>query len=76
MGFRSVLSEEFPNLTVTSAVEIDDEPEASYTATMKALHNEPQLLGIYCVGAGHSGVAQGAAGSQAAARSRCSSATI
>ena len=58
MGFRSVLGEEFPNLLVTSAVEIDDEPEASYTATMKALHNEPQLLGIYCVGAGHSGVAK------------------
>ena len=58
MGFRSVLGEEFPNLLVTSAVEIDDEPEASYAATMKALHNEPQLLGIYCVGAGHSGVAK------------------
>jgi LacI family transcriptional regulator len=58
MGFRSVLGEEFPNLVVTSAVEIDDEPEASYAATMKALYNEPQLLGIYCVGAGHSGVAK------------------
>jgi LacI family transcriptional regulator len=58
MGFRSVLSEEFPNLTITSAVEINDEPEGSYTATMKALHNEPELLGIYCVGAGRSGVAK------------------
>lgn len=58
MGFRSVLSEEFPNLTVTSAVEINDEPEVSYIATMKALHNEPELLGIYCVGAGRSGVAK------------------
>ena len=58
MGFRSVLSEEFPNLTVTSAVEINDEPEGSYAATMQALHNEPDLLGIYCVGAGRSGVAR------------------
>lgn len=58
MGFRSVLSEEFPNLTVSSAVEINDEPDASYSATMKALHNEPELLGIYCVGAGRSGVAR------------------
>lgn len=58
MGFRSVLGEEFPNLTVTSAVEINDEPDISYTATMKALHNEPELLGIYCVGAGRSGVAK------------------
>lgn len=58
MGFRSVLSEEFPSLTVSSAVEINDEPDASYSATMKALHNEPELLGIYCVGAGRSGVAR------------------
>ncbi|ESX83093.1 MULTISPECIES: LacI family DNA-binding transcriptional regulator [unclassified Mesorhizobium] len=58
MGFRSVLGEEFPNLTVTSAVEINDEPGVSYTATMKALHNEPELLGIYCIGAGRSGVAK------------------
>jgi len=58
MGFRSVLGEEFPNLTVSSAVEINDEPGVSYTATMKALHNEPELLGIYCVGAGRSGVAK------------------
>ena len=58
MGFRSVLGEEFPNLTVTSAVEINDEPDASYAETMKALRNEPELLGIYCVGAGRSGVAK------------------
>jgi LacI family transcriptional regulator len=58
MGFRSVLNEEFPNLLITSAVEINDEPEASYTATMKALRAEPGLLGIYCVGAGRSGVAR------------------
>ncbi|RWA70924.1 LacI family DNA-binding transcriptional regulator [Mesorhizobium sp.] len=58
MGFRSVLAEEFPNLTVSSAVEINDEPDASYGATIKALHNEPELLGIYCVGAGRSGVAK------------------
>ncbi|RUW84234.1 LacI family DNA-binding transcriptional regulator [Mesorhizobium sp. M1E.F.Ca.ET.063.01.1.1] len=58
MGFRSVLSEEFSNLTISSAVEINDEPDASYRATVQALHNEPELLGIYCVGAGHSGVAK------------------
>lgn len=56
MGFRSVLSEEFPNLRVNSATEINDEPEASYSATMRVLQAEPQLLGIYCVGAGRSGI--------------------
>ena len=58
IGFRSVLGEEFPYLTFSSAVEINDEPEVSYAATMRALHNEPELLGIYCVGAGRSGVAR------------------
>jgi LacI family transcriptional regulator len=58
MGFRSVLSEEFPNLVVSSAVEINDEPDISYAETIQALHNEPELLGIYCVGGGHSGVAR------------------
>jgi LacI family transcriptional regulator len=58
MGFRSVLNEEFPGLTITSAVEINDEPEASYTATMKMLQAEPEPLGIYCVGAGRSGIAK------------------
>ncbi|MBW8909374.1 MAG: LacI family DNA-binding transcriptional regulator [Mesorhizobium sp.] len=58
MGFRSVLSEEFPNLTVSSAAESNDEPDACYRATIKALHNEPELLGIYCVGGGRSGVAK------------------
>ena len=58
MGFRSVLTEEFPNLRVTSAVEANDEPEASYAATMKVLQAEPHLLGIYCVGAGRSGIAR------------------
>ena len=58
MGFRSVLSEDFPGLVVTSAVEINDEPEASYAPTVRILQQEPNLLGIYCVGAGRSGIAK------------------
>jgi LacI family transcriptional regulator len=58
MGFRSVLTEEFLNLRVTSALEINDEPEASYRATLQVLRSEPKLLGIYCVGAGRSGIAR------------------
>ena len=58
MGFRSVLNEEFPGLIVTSAVDINDEPEASYASAARTLQQEPELLGIYCVGAGRSGIAQ------------------
>jgi LacI family transcriptional regulator len=56
MGFRAVLGEEFANLSINSAVEINDEPEGSYNATLRLLQSAPQLLGIYCVGAGRSGV--------------------
>ncbi len=56
MGFRTVLSEEFPNLSVHSAIETNDEPEASYRATTRMLEAETKPLGIYCVGAGRSGV--------------------
>jgi LacI family transcriptional regulator len=56
MGFRSVLSEDFPHLLVNSAVEINEEPEASYNAAIRLFRAEPQLLGIYCVGAGRSGI--------------------
>jgi len=56
MGFRSVLGDEFPNLLVSNAVEINDEPEASYNACIRVFQGEPDLLGIYCVGAGRSGI--------------------
>ena len=55
-GFRSVLSEDFPGLVVTSAADINDEPDVGYRATIAVLRDEPDLLGIYCVGAGRSGI--------------------
>jgi LacI family transcriptional regulator len=58
MGFRAVLGEDFPDLSVTAAVDINEDGEASYAATLKLLREEPDLLGIYCVGAGRFGVAR------------------
>ncbi len=55
-GFRSVLTEDFPSLTVVSAVDVNDEPDVAYRATVRVLQSEPDLLGIYCVGAGRSGI--------------------
>jgi LacI family transcriptional regulator len=56
MGFLSVTKEEFCHLAVESVVEINDEPEASYKAALTLLTAEPQIVGIYCVGAGRSGI--------------------
>ncbi|MBL8581566.1 MAG: LacI family DNA-binding transcriptional regulator [Rhizobiaceae bacterium] len=58
MGFRAVLGEEFGALSVATAVDINEDAEASYVETRKLLDNDRGLLGIYCVGAGRAGVAR------------------
>jgi LacI family transcriptional regulator len=56
MGFRSVLSQEFTGLEVYPTVEIHEEPEASFRAASAMLSETNGLIGIYCVGAGRSGI--------------------
>jgi LacI family transcriptional regulator len=56
MGFRTVLGEDFPELSVTASVDINEDGEASYAETLKLLRDQPDLLGTYCVGAGRFGV--------------------
>jgi LacI family transcriptional regulator len=58
MGFRAVLGEDFPELSVTIAVDINEDGEASYAETQMLLREQPDLLGVYCVGAGRFGVAR------------------
>lgn len=58
MGFRAVLGEDFPGLSVTASVDINEDGDASHAETLKLLRDEPDLLGIYCVGAGRFGVAR------------------
>lgn len=58
MGFRAVLGEDFPQLSVTTAVDINEDGEASYAESLKLLRDQSELLGIYCVGAGRFGVAR------------------
>ncbi|MDB5473050.1 MAG: LacI family transcriptional regulator [Devosia sp.] len=56
MGFRSVIQEDFCQLDVNVAIEINDEPQASFLAAMRLLNGNTKPLGIYCVGAGRSGI--------------------
>ncbi len=58
MGFRAVLAEDFPKLTVSISVDTNEDGEASYAETVKLLRDQPELRGIYCVGAGRFGVAR------------------
>ena len=56
MGFRSVLTQEFPGLETEAAVEINEESEASFPAASRLLRESDNVVGIYCVGAGRSGI--------------------
>ena len=47
MGFRAVLGEDFPDLSVAAAVDINEDGEASYVESLKLLGEQPDLLGIY-----------------------------
>lgn len=57
-GFRSVLRERFPNLTVPALVEGHDSVEQSAAVTARLLVAHPGLIGLYNIGGGNRGVAE------------------
>jgi len=66
-GFNQVLSGEYPNLTVLAAVEGRDDSALTKPATERLLSENPDLIGLYNVGAGNRGIA---AALEAAGRER------
>jgi LacI family transcriptional regulator len=57
-GFNQVMSAEFPQLEVLTPVEGRDEDDLSETITKRLLNDQPDLIGLYNVGAGTPGVAK------------------
>lgn len=57
-GFRSVLRNKFPEITVLNHIAGDDDSAASYAAFKQALAEHSDLNGVYNVGAGMPGVVQ------------------
>ena len=60
-GFRAVIGEQFPGLAILPAFETDENSNRSYVATARLLQSRPDVAGIYCVGAGRSGIARAVA---------------
>jgi LacI family transcriptional regulator len=60
-GFRAVIGEQFPNLTILPAIEMEEDSATSYKATERLLGHTRDVVGIYCVGAGRSGIAKAVA---------------
>lgn len=58
MGFRHILSEEFPNLQVVELREMKDDREKAFAEATNLLERHPDLAGIYNIGAGNTGIAR------------------
>jgi LacI family transcriptional regulator len=58
MGFRHILTEEFPNLRVVEMREMLDDREKAYAEASAMLDRHPDLAAIYNVGGGNTGIAR------------------
>jgi LacI family transcriptional regulator len=57
IGFRAVLRHEYPDLQILEMVNGKDDPDLNFSRVRDVVGEHPDLLGIYCVGGGQSGVA-------------------
>ncbi|KXG83922.1 LacI family DNA-binding transcriptional regulator [Agrobacterium bohemicum] len=55
-GFQSVMEEEFPDLRLLPVLEGRDDPETVEQLVAQCLEANPQLLGLYSLGAGNRGL--------------------
>ena len=62
-GFRSVVVEDFQDLSISSVVEVAEDSRKSYTETLGVLRREKDLVGLYCIGVRRAGHRTGTEGS-------------
>jgi len=58
MGFRHILREEFPDLEIVGLREGYDDDAQNYSAAREIMQQHADLLGIYNIGAGASGIGE------------------
>ena len=58
MGFRHILRESYPNLSVVELREVHDDDDAAYKEARTLLQQYPDLAGIYNIGAGNRGISK------------------
>jgi LacI family transcriptional regulator len=56
MGFRHILRERFPDMEIVAPPEIGEDPDRAYDEVRALLDKYPDLLAIYCIGAGGEGI--------------------
>lgn len=57
-GFRMILEKNFPDLTLLPAVETAEDNNRSRAAMTSLLRSNQNLAGVYCVGAGRTGIVE------------------
>lgn len=57
MGFRSILSEEFPHIQIAGSAEVNDDRDRAYSETMRFLERG-DISAIYNIGSGNQGIAR------------------
>lgn len=55
-GFRAVLERDFPSLRLLPSIETGESSERTHVAMTQLLRGNPHLAGVYCVGAGRTGI--------------------
>lgn len=58
MGFRHILAEAFPHLSILDLREVQDDTDRSYAEAKSLLAQHADLVGIYNIGAGNRGIAR------------------
>jgi LacI family transcriptional regulator len=58
MGFRHMLRDEYPGLSIVELREIRDDTERAYSEAVALLARHPDLAGIYNIGAGNRGISR------------------
>lgn len=58
MGFRHVLSEDFPQIGILDSTEVRDDDSRAYSAAMAMLRRHPEVDAVYNIGAGNRGIAK------------------
>jgi LacI family transcriptional regulator len=58
MGFRHMLAEEFPNLSIVELREMKDDRERAFKEASSLLDHHGDLAAIYNIGAGNTGIAR------------------
>lgn len=60
-GFRAVIAEQFHRLQLLPVLETAEDSSTSYTVAARLLRSRSDVAGVYCVGAGRTGIARAVA---------------